>query len=271
MSANDLTEKEVSPKKSLEIVSNYCNIVKQGLFVRWRLLNHDLSKVEFFEVVAGLLSRQANLTIQLAKNPGIWNPHIATLIFRAHIDAYITLAWILESDCIKRSQDYILHGLGQEKLQIEHLRTYLENEAPQAEKEVMKKFIRSRSAWLNSQLFDFLTQVDIGSWSGKSIREMASEAKCIDIYNFAYSPFSNSAHSTWPHIARYDLRECHNPVHKRHRVPYVTDNIDFSFDDLILSAKYVQKAYCLIDKKLKMHCQVPLPKEYLLKQLRKDG
>lgn len=270
MNVKNKTEKEISHKKFLQIMSNYCNVAKQGLLVRWRLLSLDLSKVEFFEVVGGLFARQVNLTIQLAQNPGIWNPHIATLIFRAHIDAYITLAWILEDDHIKRSQDYVLYGLGQEKLQIEHLKAYVENEVSPEEKEVIARFIRSRTDWLNNQLFDFLTPVDVGSWSGKSIREMASEARCIDIYNFAYSPFSNSTHSTWPHIARYDLRECQNLIHKKHRIPLVKDKFDINFEDLILSAKYVQKACCLVDEKLKLYCRVPLPRDYLLKQLRKN-
>jgi hypothetical protein len=48
---------------------------------------------------------------------------------------------------------------------------------------------------------------------------MAEEAGCIDFYNYVYTPFSACAHSMWHHIARYDLRECGNPLHRHHRRP----------------------------------------------------
>lgn len=137
------------------------------------------------------------------------------------------------------------------------------------EKTVMHVFVELRKKWLNNQLFDFLTEVDIGSWSGLSTRAMAEEANCLDIYNYAYTPFSSATHSMWTHVARHDLKACHNPIHKKHRMPYINDNFDFSFEDLITSGKYVQKSYCLIDKKLKLSCKVPLPKNYLLSLLRK--
>jgi hypothetical protein len=266
--ATNKNSKEITHEKFVKIIYDYCNVVKQGLFNRWKLFSLDLSRVEFFEVVGGLLSRQANLTIQLAKNPGIWNPHIAPLLFRTQIDTYITLAWILENDSLKRSQNYILYGLGQEKLQIEHLQSSLDGHAAEEEQNVTRAFIELRKRWLNDQLFDFLTVVDVGSWSGKSTREMAEEADCLDLYNYAYSPFSSSAHSMWTHIARHDLKKCRNPMHKKHRMPYINEKFDFSFDDLINSAKYLQKAYCLVDKKLKLCCHTPLPKNYLLKKLR---
>ncbi|MBV8802809.1 MAG: hypothetical protein JO131_07615, partial [Gammaproteobacteria bacterium] len=122
---------------------------------------------------------------------------------------------------------------------------------------------------LNDQLFDFLTEVDVGNWSGKTTRQMAEEAKCLDIYNYAYSPFSAATHSMWTHIARYDLKICNNPIHKKHRMPIINEKYDFSFDDIIKSAKYIQKSYCLVDKKLRLFCQTPLPKDYLLHCLRK--
>lgn len=136
------------------------------MFNRWKLFNLDLSCIEFFEVVGGLLTRQANLTIQFAKNPDIWNPHIAPLVLRTQIDTYITLAWILESNSLERSQNYILYGLGQEKLQIEHLQSILD-ERRSEEEITIRVFIELRKKWLNDQLFDFLTEVDVGNWSGE--------------------------------------------------------------------------------------------------------
>lgn len=249
-------------KKTPEkIIRNYCNIVKQGVTNRWKLFNLDLSKTEFFEVIGGLLARQGNLAIQFAQNPLIWNPDIAPLIYRTQIDNYINLAWILESDSDTRAKQFILFGLGQEKLEIEHLESH-ENKNP-----ITKEYIHARKEWLNEQLLDCFTEVNLGSWSGTNMRAMAQEANCLDLYNYAYVPFSAATHNMWTHIARHDLRKCKNSLHKKHRIPLVDKKYESNFDDLLISAKYIQKSYSLIDKKLKIICRIPLPYNYLLSLL----
>lgn len=172
----DVNDRNLLLKKTPEkVIMNYCNVVKQGITTRWKLFDLDLSRTEFFEVIGGLLARQANLTIQFAKSPSIWNPDIAPLIYRTQIDNYINLAWILKNDSDARAKALVLYGLGQEKLQIEHL------ESEENKNNLTREFIHARKNWLNEQLFDFLTEVDLGNWSGLTIRKMAEEAGCLDI------------------------------------------------------------------------------------------
>ena len=93
-------------------------------YERWDQVEIDLYRSETFEVIGGLLSRQATLLIEMASSPSIWNGNIAPLILRSMTDLHITLAWILnEPD--ETARKYLLYGLGQEKLLIEHYRVSL--------------------------------------------------------------------------------------------------------------------------------------------------
>jgi hypothetical protein len=203
------------------------------------------------EVIGALLARQVSLAIQLAEAPTIWNGHVAPLILRSMTDNYINLAWIL-GDPLERSRKFILHGLGQEKLHIEHLKASLNAKGLDVGDDSL---VKAREEWLNSQRYTFLTEVNVGAWSGTDARKMAEEAGCIDLYNHAYAPFSAATHNMWHHVAKYNLAPCPNPLHRFHRIPVIrSEPIDLDY--LYRAAKYVKKAFTLFDERtgLRMDC-----------------
>jgi len=116
-------------------------------------------------------------------------------------DVYITLAWILKAPD-ERARKFILYGLGQEKLQLEHRKTQIADRKPTPEEQLM---IDASKAWINSQRFTFLTEVNLGSWSGLPTREMADQAGCLDFYNYVYMPFSARAHSSNSNFGSHDV------------------------------------------------------------------
>ena len=218
---------------------------------RWGKWAIDISKNEIHEVVGGLLARQITLARQMAECPQIWNSHIAPIILRAMADVYITLAWILK-DPLDRSQKFVLYGLGQCKLEIEHYKNQIsERNLTHDEKEA----IETSEAWINSQRFTFLTEVNIGSWSGIPTRKMAEEADCLDFYNYVYTPFSACTHSMWHHIGRYNLKQCINPLHQYHNVP---DDPKLCMDPyyFYLAAEYLQKTFLTFDETFSMKIRV---------------
>lgn len=241
-------------------ISGYCETVRKGLRQRWDKYKPEIYNNEISEAIGGLAARQATLAIEMAQNPGIWNGHIAPIILRCMTDAHITLAWILGAP-LERSKEYIRFGLGQEKLFIE----YLENEADQAPDgeldERIEKMIEMRKGWLNGQLAEWAIEVNVGSWSGKSTRDMAVEAECEGLYKFAYVPFSGPTHSMWQHVGIYNVVPCANPLHKNHRIPVIPD-LKVDPDYLYRSAKYVSRTYSLLSEKLRLQCDVPLPVRY---------
>lgn len=235
-----------------KIVLNYSRTVKDELHERWKKWPLDLAKREMYEVIGALLARQVTLAVQLVGAPEIWNGHIAPLILRGITDNYINLAWIF-GDPLDRSRKFMLHGLGQEKLQIEHQKARLTSEGEDADNHPL---IKDREAWLNTQRYTFLTEVNIGSWSGIDTRKMAEEVGCIDLYNYAYTPFSAAIHNMWNHIAKYNLVACPNPLHRHHRIPVIL-SVRPDIDYLYRAAKYVRKTFRLFDEKTGISVDLP--------------
>jgi len=217
------------------LIRSVCDFVEKKISSRLSKLPFDPDNRATYEVIAGLVSRQATLCCEFGKNPNAWTCHLAPIILRSMADVYITFAWILlEPD--KRAQDYIKHALGLVKLEIE----YRKGEQEQKFNEANEVIIKDKEAWLNSQRWDFLTEVNVGSWSGKSTRKMAEEAQCDEFYRLVYEPFSACSHSTWQHIEPYNLEWCDNALHIPHRVPKTRFDQQDPFH-FTLAAKYLDK------------------------------
>lgn len=227
-----------------EVVQRFVKRANEELEERIGLWPTNFSQNDVHEVVGALLARQVTLATQLATSPGIWNGHVAPLILRSMADVYITLTWVLRSPT-ERSRKFIHYGLGQEKLQLEHRKAELETRKP---KEGEQEYVKAIEDWINEQRATFLTDVNLGSWSGISTRGMADEAGCIDFYNYVYSPFSACVHSMWHHVAKYNLRQCENPLHQFHSVPDVKSDLPLDPSYLDLAAKYLQKTFATFDE-----------------------
>ena len=243
-------------------IDTYCDVVKAGFRERWRHYTPEIYQNEVSEAIGGLGARQATLAIEIARNPGTWNGHIAPLVLRTMTDTHITLAWIL-ADPKERSREYIRFGLGQEKLFLEYLQNESDQAPPGELDERIAQMIEMRKAWLNSQLLEWAIEVNVGSWSGKTTREMAEEAGCESLYKFAYVPFSGPTHSMWQHVGVYNVVPCENPLHKNHRIPVIPD-MGIEPDYLYRSAKYVSRTYELLTEKLGLQCNVDLPVKHFV-------
>lgn len=228
---------------------------------RWSQIEIDLYKSETFEVIGGLLSRQATLLIEMASAPPIWNGNIAPLILRSMTDLHITLAWILR-DPDDRSKKYILYGLGQEKLLIEHYRSALdEDDDPD-----IRKMVELKESWLESQRREFMTEVNVGNWAHLDTRKMAQEADCEGLYKFAYTPFSMVAHNMWNHISWYNMIPCENPLHKGHKKPSILD-VPTDMDYLYRAAKYFDKTLRYFDEHTGIKVRARYPLDWWEKQM----
>ncbi len=226
------------------LIVRYRNNIEEDLKERWNNWEKDLSIPEKYEVIGALMSRQITIAMNFMACSSIWNRHIAPIIMRSLVDNYINFAWILE-DPVERSRRFIYYGLGQAKLQLEHRKAEMQDREPYEQE---KETIEAIEGWINQQRFTFLTEVSFKSWSEISVRQMAEEADCIDLYNYVYQPFSNIAHNMWNHVARYNLVESDNPLHKFFRRPAIL-KCPSDVHYLELTAKYVDKMFRLFDKK----------------------
>lgn len=240
----------------LSKLNEFCNAAEAGVEERWAKLPVEIADGEEWEAVGGLLARQATICTQLAMAPTIWNPHIAPILVRSMIDCYITLRWVL-SDPAKNAKDYVLYGLGQHKLFLEHLRSRAEEDPG------LNRFIQLEETWLNNQRADYVTTVDLGKLGDKSTWTMAQEAGCEDLYKFPFSRFSGVAHNMWQHVGRFNLEVCDNPLHKYHRVP-VMPVFEPDLDWVRQAAKHLTRSFEAVDEKYGLSVDAPMPLSHLL-------
>ena len=230
-----------------DLVNGFCLAVRSEVHKRIKSIGIDLNDEERHVVLGGLLARQGTLACEFANAVSAWNPHVSPLFTRAMVDVHITLAWILLDPKI-RSLQYIEYGLGQAKLQIEHLKSRLEKDGKNPnEDEVIKR----AELWINVQKLTFFLSVDVGSWSGKTTREMASETNLLDMYNYVYTPFSSCAHSTWNHVCRMNTKRSESALH---RYTFIPDMPEFrpNPEELYFPAQHFDKTLKLLDDKLSL-------------------
>jgi len=216
-------------------------------------------------VLGALLTRQCNLAVKLARNPDLWDWHMGPIFLRAMTDTYITIAWILKEP-LSRARMFISHGLGQEKLQVEHLKSELENLVDADAKRDLSEFIQARQAWIDAQHYGFLQEVNVGSWSEISTRQMADEAGCSDLYRFAYTPWSHASHSMWNHIGKFDSEPSPEPLHKHIQQPLSID-LGSELDLIVNATKYLDKAFAAVKEKFQLSLEAVRPYEWLMNEL----
>lgn len=231
------------------------------LDAKWNEWPLDLSRTHVHEVIGGLLARQVSLAGNIASAPSIWNPHVAPVLLRAMADVVITAAWILEEPD-ERAKRYIYYGLGQMKLEMERRKAELDplNPDPSA-----LRMIEVSEGWIEQQRWPFLVEVNLGSWTDVSVRDMALKTGLIDFYNYVYQEFSAATHSTWHHVGRLNVDQCQSPLHRYHRVP-VDPPISPDITFLLLAGKYLAKLFEIFDAK----CQVTTDTSSAFEVLRSD-
>jgi hypothetical protein len=124
--------------------------IRRELRVRCEAYTPDFRMPEVFSALTALLARQATLAIEFVSAPQLWNSHSAPLFLRAMADVHITLSWIL-LDPNTRARQYIDHGLGQAKLELEHRKNRMES-AGEDSNEGLKQIIQAGEAWINVQI-----------------------------------------------------------------------------------------------------------------------
>jgi hypothetical protein len=249
---------KVDHKEYRKFAAGFAKCADDGVHLRVHL--HDRPNWligEASSVVNGHLSRLATLACELVSVPQVWNGHVAPLILRSMVDCLISLRWIL-IEPTNRSREFIGYGLGQAKLLVGHLQEKL---ADHPDDESIQGMVDSKLDWILSHKQVPFVDVNLGSWSGSSVRQMAKEAGDEDLYRFAFSPFSACVHNTWEHMHPYDTEACDNPLHKRHRIASRLDR-GISPDYLFRAAKYLTLAFDSFDKAANHSADIPTPLDY---------
>jgi hypothetical protein len=237
-----------------KLIEDFVRKIEAELDERWASWKIDFNQLEVHEVVGALLARQVTLTKYLSLNSPLWNWDVAPLFLRPMTEVYLNLAWIFARPS-ERSRAFVLHGLGQMKLRVEHQKA-AQQRARGDKKRLAAISIESMERWIDSQQYGFLTEVNLGSWAELNQRKMAEEVGEVNFYNYCYMPYSAGVHSMWHHIAIYNLKQCVNPLHKFHKVPQVAQ-LDGDVHFLVLAGKYLQMVFDLFDQKTHVKINAP--------------
>jgi hypothetical protein len=165
------------------------------------------------EVLLGLFSRCTRLYVLLSEDPNLWARDMAGIVLRCLAETAITFAYLARKGTVEDFQRFREYGQGQEKLLMLHLeeshpgaRT-MEGREPKALKQDL------------GVMAPALLQIELGSWSGKDMRKLASEAGLERLYRVIFTPSSGDVHGTWASLTKSNLSYCIQPLHRFHRLP----------------------------------------------------
>lgn len=236
-----------SEEKIYALIEAINKEVYKNLQERCQAYKPDFENPETFNVLTALLARQATLMTEMACSPSALNGHSAPLFLRAMTDVHIIFSWIV-MDADVRAKKYIEHGLGQAVLMIEQRKLELET-ADEDDKPLLEEMIKYDEAWVNIQKGSFLVDVNVGAWSGKNSREMAIEAGLKGFYDNVFTPFSQTVHSTWYHVGRFNSRISDSPLNRMLWQAIIADR-SIDIWNLHLAAKYLDKTFNAFDEKI---------------------
>ena len=257
-----MDESKMYLKEIIAISSEYSTRIKADMVQRIEFWGASFEEEQLRSVIGALIARQITLACEFSNALSVWNSHVAPIIQRCMVDVYITLSWIFK-DPRNRAAKYVEFGLGQVKLQIEHRKKQMEADGYSV---VDDPGLGHLQSWLSSQEIAPLVEVNVGSWSGKSVREMAEEAGCIDFYNYSFAPLSGCVHSTWAHVSRMNLVPSANPLHRLISVP-VVQSLPFDLGHLEIVARYVNKTFRLFDEQLGLEFGAECSYDWLITEL----
>jgi hypothetical protein len=183
----------------------------------WAHCPVDLAHPQQSQVIGGLLARQVRYVRHLLITPRLLLDELGQPLLRSMVESAITLAWLIRKGQPEDYTRFVLYGLGQEKLALEHLKAAQPEPGAYLEQRRQQE-LYVRGDCLEGQRVSWLTSVDVSTgWA--NLRELAEQAGMIDLYNSVYGPTSAQVHGSWNAVARTAMRYCLNPLHRLHLVP----------------------------------------------------
>ena len=181
------------------------------------ILNYplELYKPVRREILLGLLCRMYRLVVQQISFPVNWTEDFGQIYVRMVAESYIYYSWLSKNGTPQDFAKFYEHGLGQQKLYMEHLGNYFQEHGLKEDEcgNVGADFLRKHK-------MPAFVPVNVGNPLGKNLRDLADECGCAEIYALLYGPCSSAVHGMYDTLDKHYLRTCVNPFHGGHRIPY---------------------------------------------------
>lgn len=246
----------VSTRRRILIMKDITDLLQQMLdeitirfAARIQFWNVVLDIVEIQNVLGGLLARNCSLGIEFVLSPHFWNPLCSSVILRAMSEVIINMGWIA-LDPAARAKLFVDYGLGQDKLDYEHLRAGNKSYTLPVDQ------LAEIADGLAAQRHLIFTDVNVGTWSSTSVSRMAAEAGLSD-FAVMFAGACGTVHSNWLLLHDRFIDEPPNDI------PDVPDLMPVKSAYLCAVATYLDKAFEIFDAV----CDYPEQDEGLLLDL----
>ncbi len=133
------------------------------------------------------------------------------ILLRSIMETYVTLHYLTKQDDVKEWLAYRDDGAGKTKLAF--LKNLEVEEKPYFIDIDRLENLANEDMWLEFR------DVNIGAWSKKDLRKLATECGVKETYDKYYDWASGYAHAQWVCIRDTAFSVCSNPLHRFHKIP----------------------------------------------------
>ena len=134
------------------------------------------------------------------------------LILRTLVEACITLKYLVVKNNDALWMSWRVYGNGQAKLAFLKAEEYSEDVPSFIEPDDLEA-LANEDHWMEFQ------SIDVGHWDKSTLRNLAIDAGMKDIYDRYYQWTSTFSHGHWCATRDVNFINCHNPLHRVHRIP----------------------------------------------------
>lgn len=132
-------------------------------------------------------------------------------ILRSIVECLITLSYLVMKDDPALWLKHRDYGNGQTKLSL--LKNLSTDSVPRFIDIELLEALANEDQWLE------FSDINLGSWSNKNLRALATESGLKDVYDAYYDLCSGYTHGHWSAIRNTSFTMCYNPLHRFHRIP----------------------------------------------------
>ncbi|EFI51794.1 conserved hypothetical protein [Afipia sp. 1NLS2] len=130
---------------------------------------------------------------------------------RTIVECFITLSYLISKNDASLWLKHRDHGNGQTKLSL--LKNLSADNVPRFVDLELLEALANEDQWME------FSDINLGSWSSKNLREMAIDSNMKDVYDSYYDLCSGYTHGHWSAIRNSTFTTCVNPLHRFHRIP----------------------------------------------------
>ncbi len=171
------------------------------------------------DVAMGLTCRIWRFMHHIVEASGTGNGEIAEMAARCQWDSVITFEWLIERNDPRLFLQYRNYSAGKSKATLERLRKETETYGGKELKErVEPTLIEEIEEGIG--IWEQLVNEERGGWAKEGTYEMAKDLSMLHEYEIYFRRLSDIVHGTWRSLERYHMRQCQNPLHAGHYVPW---------------------------------------------------